>query len=293
MDSAQVGQVRSFNRTVTQRIGALQDSYLARGRPLGEARLIFEIGAGGSDLRALRRRLGLDSGYLSRLMRSLEAQGLVEARRKAGDGRVRHVRLTDEGLGEFEAYDLLSDDLARSIIAGLDPVQRERLVAAMHDVERLIRLAAVEVAVEPPDSADARSCLQSYYAELAARFEEGFDPNSGNVFSEAEMRPPAGHLLLAWLDGEAVGCGALKRLDAGTAEVKRVWVAPGSRGLGIAGKLMDRLEALARELGFRTVKLDTNKALTEAHALYHKLGYRDTSRYNDNPYAHRWFEKGL
>src|SRR5215475_3864561 len=98
MDAEQIQQVRSFNRLVTQRIGALEGSYLSRGRPLGEARVIFEIGSsGGVDLRALRRKLGLDSGYLSRLMRSFEVQGLIEVRKSPDDGRVRHVSLTGAG----------------------------------------------------------------------------------------------------------------------------------------------------------------------------------------------------
>ena len=112
MDTRHVQQVRRFNRVVTQRVGALEDSYLRRGRPLGEARLIFETGADGADVRALRNRLGLDSGYLSQLLRSLEAQGLVSVRRQAGDGRRRRVSLTTKGHAEFATYDGLSDELA-------------------------------------------------------------------------------------------------------------------------------------------------------------------------------------
>ncbi|MGZ6674863.1 MAG: MarR family transcriptional regulator, partial [Solirubrobacteraceae bacterium] len=77
MDDAATRQVRSFNRSVTQRIGALNDEYLARGRPLGASRVLWEISADGTDLRTLRARLDLDSGYLSRLVQSLERDGLV------------------------------------------------------------------------------------------------------------------------------------------------------------------------------------------------------------------------
>src|ERR1700687_1798433 len=101
MDRSQVEQVRRFNRLVTQRVGALEDSYLRRARPLGEARLIFEIGAGGADVRAMRGKLGLDSGYLSRLLRSLEAQGLIEVSEQIGDGRLRRVALTRKGRAEL------------------------------------------------------------------------------------------------------------------------------------------------------------------------------------------------
>jgi DNA-binding MarR family transcriptional regulator/N-acetylglutamate synthase-like GNAT family acetyltransferase len=294
MDARQIEQVRSFNRTVTRRIGALDDGYLSRGRPLGEARMIFEIGArGGVDLRTLRQKLGLDSGYQSRLLRSLEAQGLVKLRKSADDARSRHVRLTKKGEGEFAAYDALSDRLAVSILTPLGGARRERLLAAMAEVERLLRADLVELALEAPDTPDARWCLTQYYAELAERFESGFDPAQGNELAEAEMRPPAGYLILARVDGAPVGCGVLKHLTTEAGEIKRVWIAPQMRGCGLANKLMDALEAQARSVGFRFVKLDTNRALTEAHALYRKRGYYAIARYNANPYAHHWFEKQL
>lgn len=294
MDAQQIQQVRSFNRTVTQRIGVLEDSYLSRGRPLGEARVLFEIGSrGGIDLRALRQKLGLDSGYLSRLLRSLEVEGLIELRKSAIDGRVRHVSLTRAGQMEYASYNKLSDKLAESILAALDTARRERLIAAMAEVQQLLSAASVELSLEAPESIGARWCLGKYFAELHERFENGFDQTNGNNLTEAEMTPPAGYLIVARLSGAPVGCGALKRLSAEVGEIKRVWVAPETRGMGVASRLMDELEALARKVGFETVKLDTNKALTEAHALYRKRGYREIARYNDNPYAHHWFERRL
>jgi GNAT superfamily N-acetyltransferase len=156
-----------------------------------------------------------------------------------------------------------------------------------------LRADVVELAVEAPDTSDARWCLAQYFAELAKRFEGGFDPAQGNDLADTDMRPPAGYLILARADGAPVGCGVLKRLTADSGEIKRVWIAPQMRGCGIASKLMDALEAQARSAGFRLVKLDTNRALTEAHALYRKRGYREIARYNANPYAHHWFEKEL
>lgn len=294
MDADQIRQVRSFNRLVTQRVGALDDSYVSRGRPLAEARLLFDIGAmGGADLRELRLRLRLDSGYLSRLLRSLEGQGMVEVCKSAADGRAREVALTQEGEEEFRIYDALSDRLAEAMLAPLGSAQRQKLVAAMAEVERLIRVANLAISLEPADSADARWCLDRYFAELVTRFDAGFDPANGNMLTAKEMTPPAGWLLVARLDDEPVGCGALKRMDDATGEIKRVWAAPAVRGLGMGSRLMDELEALAKREGFETVKLDTNKSLTEACALYRKRGYLEIARYNDNPYAHHWFEKRL
>jgi DNA-binding MarR family transcriptional regulator/GNAT superfamily N-acetyltransferase len=293
MDARQVQQVRCFNRVVTQRVGALEDSYLRRGRPLGEARLIFETGVQGADLRALRNRLGLDSGYLSRLLRSLEAQGLVSVRRQAGDGRRRRVSLTTKGHAELATYDGLSDELAQSILAPLGAAQRDRLVSAMTEVERLIRAAAVEVRVAAPDSADARWCLEQYFAELAQRFEAGFDPARSNPALDEEMKPPAGWFVVARLDGRAVGCGALKRGGKSAGEIKRMWSAPSARGQGIARKVLQTLEAIAREAGLETLRLETNRTLKEAQGLYRQEGFREVAPFNEEPYAHHWFEKKL
>ena len=293
MESDPIQQVRRFNRVVTQRVGALDASYLQRGRPLAEARVVFETGPGGADVRALRNRLGLDSGYLSRLLRSLQKQGLVTVRAQPGDGRLRRVHLTAKGRAEFAAYDGLSDMLAQSMLAPLSPPQRARLVAAMAEVERLVRAAAVEVRVDAVDSDDAQRCLGAYFRELAARFDAGFDPAQGDAAGDAEMRPPKGVFVVARLDGEPVGCGGMKRLDATTGEIKRVWTAPSARGQGVARRMLHVLEALAREAGVTTLRLDTNRTLTEAQAMYRREGYAEIGRYNDNPYAHHWFEKSL
>jgi DNA-binding MarR family transcriptional regulator len=134
----QIDLVRRFNRTVTQRIGALDDAYLSRGRSLGLSRLLWEIGPAGSEVRLLRARLGLDSGYFSRQLRQLEADGLVTTDPDDIDGRVRKVRLTRKGLAERAVLDSSSNELAASILAPLTEPQQDRLVTAMTDVERLI-----------------------------------------------------------------------------------------------------------------------------------------------------------
>jgi DNA-binding MarR family transcriptional regulator/predicted GNAT family N-acyltransferase len=294
MDIDQIEQVRRFNRLVTRRIGALSDDYLSRGRPLGEARLIFEVGAaGGMALGNLRAKLGLDSGYMSRLLRSLEGQGLIEVRRKADDGRAREVVLTDKGRKEFAAYDSRSAKLARSMLSPLADGQRERLVAAMAEVERLIRASFVTIAEESPRQADGRWCREQYFAELARRFDGGFDVATGDPTDSADLLPPAGCFVVARIDGEPVGCGGLKTLDATTGEIKRVWTARSARGIGVAGRIMQRLEERGREMGFSVLRLDTNKSLVEAQALYRKLGYQEIGRYNDNPYASHFFQKRL
>ena len=291
MNPDQVRGVRSFNRTVSQRIGALNDRFLDRGRPLGEARLLYEIGLDGAEVRNLRARLELDSGYLSRLLRSLERQGLAKAQPTANDGRVRRASLTRKGVRELTVLDRRSDAFARSVLDPLSVTQRDRLVAAMAEVEGLMRASAVRITAEAPDSADARRCLKEYFRELAARFEAGFDPAKSIPASAAELTPPAGVFVLARLGGEPIGCGGLKVKDRSIGEIKRMWVRADARGLGVGRRILERLEAFAREFGVRTLRLETNRTLKEAQALYGKCGYREVEPFNDEPYAHRWFEK--
>jgi ribosomal protein S18 acetylase RimI-like enzyme len=293
MDESQLQHVRRFNRLVTRRVGALEADYLRRGRPLAEARLIFEISSEGVDVRTLRSKLGLDSGYLSRLLQSLSAQGLTAMVKEDWDGRRRRVNLTRKGAAERAAYDRLSDNLAASMLGPLDRSEQSRLLAAMGEVERLLRAAAVKVAAEAPDSADARLCLDTYFRELAARFDSGFDAPTDDSARVEDMKPPSGLFVLARLDGEAVGCGGFKGIGTAVGEIKRVWTAPSARGMGVARRVLRTLEAAAREAGLKTLRLDTNRALTEAQALYRSEGYREVARFNDNPYAHHWFEKRL
>jgi len=288
-----IEQVRSFNRTVTQRVGALDDAFLSRGRPLGQARLLWEIGPDGSDVRRLRSRLDLDSGYLSRMLRSLENDGLVAVEPSPADRRVRTARLTGRGLAERAELDRLSDDAATSILRRLGPRQRTRLIAAMAEVERLLTASAVQVAASDPRHPDARFCLRAYFSELSERFDDGFDPARSISAGDGELTPPAGLLLLATLHGEPAGCGALKFHDGAPAEIKRMWVAPAARGLGLGRRLLTELEAAASAHGARTVRLETNRALAEAIGLYRAAGYREVPAFNDESYAHHWFEKTL
>lgn len=293
MDPSKVGTVRRFNRTVTQRIGALNDAFLSRSRPLGQARVLWEIGASGCDVRLLRARLDLDSGYLSRLLRALETDGLATVSQCDTDARVRTAHLTPAGLAERALLDSRSDEAAMSILSPLNTSQQDRLVTAMAEVEHLLLASMVQVRVCEPQHPDARACLREYFGELARRFDAGFDPAVSISAEDTELTPPAGLLLVATLHAEPVGCGALKFHPGAPAELKRMWVAPTVRGLGLGRRLLAALEAEASAHGVRTVRLETNRALDEAISLYRSAGYRETSAFNDEPYAHHWFEKSL
>ena len=287
-----VAQIRRFNRTVTQRVGALDGHFLGRARSLGASRLLFEIGATGCDVRQLRARLDLDSGYMSRLLRGLETEGLIRTGRSATDARVRQVKLTRAGRRELAVLNRLADQVAKSLLDSLSEPQQAALVTAMGSVERLLEAGAVRLQVVDPRTPGAQYCVGRYFQELAVRFDAGFDPSRGISATVEELTPPRGYFLLATLHGEPVGCGALK-CHANYGEIKRMWVRASSRGLGLGKRILQHLESLARKRRIPLLRLETNKALTEAQALYRSSGYREVRRFNDEPYAHHWFEKAL
>ncbi len=293
MDMPLVEQVRRFNRVMTERVGALNDHFLGRNHPLGEARLLWEIGEQGASIRELRRRLSLDSAYVSRLLRSLEKQGLVVVKRSEHDGRVGLVQLTGAGLRERAELDQRADAFAHSMLEPLSENQRLKLGAAMAQVERLLLASMVQIAVADPTTQDAQWCIQQYFTELNERFEMGFDPALSISAYAHELTPPAGLLLVARLRDEPVGCGALKFHENAIGELKRMWVAPQVRGLGLGRRLLLALEHEAREADMTILHLETNHTLTEAIELYRHSGYREVEAFNDEPFAQHWFEKRL
>lgn len=293
IDANAVATVRRFNRTVTERIGVLEESFLGRDRPLGASRLLWEVGDDGADLQRLRDRLGLDSGYVSRLVRRLEDDGLVAVDPDPADRRRRRLRWTAAGRAEVRELDRMSDVAAAALLDSLPAARRPRLLAALAEVERSLRAGLVAIDVEDPHHPDVVSCFARYAEELDARFTAGFDATRSISADPAELSPPGGYCLVARLHGGAIGCGALKLHGTAPAELKRMWVDPDARGLGVGRRLLERLEALARDNDVTVLHLETNGALSEAIALYRSAGYTEVPAFNDEPYAHHWFEKPL
>ncbi len=292
--SSLVAQVRRFNRTVTQRAGALDDHFLSGDRPLALSRLLWEIGTEGGEVVMLRARLGVDSGQMSRMLRALESEEIVTVTPSAVDGRVRVARLTPKGLIERAVLDERSDELAASILHPLDDAQRVELVSAMRTVERLIATSLIELRQVDPESPDAQRCLRAYVAELNRRApQRGFDPSKGATADPHEVRPPRGAFVLAYLRGEAIGCGAVKHQPGKVTDIKRMWIAESARGLGLGRRLLEHLERLASEHGSSEAHLETSDVLPEAIALYRSSGYVEVPPFNDEPFADRWFTKPL
>jgi DNA-binding MarR family transcriptional regulator/GNAT superfamily N-acetyltransferase len=290
---AETDVLRSFNRAWSQRVGLLDESYLGQGRTLGASRLLFEVGLTGCGVLDLRRRLGLDSGYLSRLLRTLEDDGLVTVRPDTEDRRRRVVMPTAKGRRAVGRLEERSEERAAALVAPLGESQRRRLVESLAAAERLIRAATC--VFEPVDvaSEEAATAVGRYFAELDGRFPGGFDPSVGAPSDLDAVRPPQGAFLVARIDESVVACGGVQRHSRTIGEVKRMWVDPRWRGCGLGVRTLAALEGAARELGYREVYLDTNDALTEAIAMYDAAGYRRIDRYNDNPYAQAWFAKRL
>jgi DNA-binding MarR family transcriptional regulator/GNAT superfamily N-acetyltransferase len=302
-----VAVVRRFNRSYTQRIGVLEDSFLGMGMPLGPARLLFEIGVapattqGPLTTQALRERLALDSGYLSRLLRRLEKDGLIDVTPDPGDRRRRQVGLTETGRDRWKELERRSDDQARMIVDPLTERQRERLAQALSEADLLVRAATVTFEPVDPASPTARDVIGRYFAEIGRRF--GFDPSGETEKDALLLAPPTGVFVVALSDGEPVACGGLQTIAPlvdgplvdghSIAELKRMWVHDDWRGAGLGSRLLRHLEDQARDLGHDTARLDTNAALTEAIGMYQRAGYRAIDRYNDNPWATHFFKKCL
>jgi DNA-binding MarR family transcriptional regulator/GNAT superfamily N-acetyltransferase len=293
MASNGVAEVRRFNRTVSERIGVMRADFLGRHRPYGESRLLWEIGEDGSELRELRARLGLDSGYLSRSLRALEHAGLVTVAPSPADRRTRVAQLTRKGRHERAMLDERSDDLTQSLLEPLNERQQQRLVEAMQTVERLLTASLVEVRVVDPLHPDAQRCVNAYFTELEERSKAALDPATLASAKPEEMRMPEGAMLVAYLRGNAIGCGAVKLHDREPCEIKRMWIDPEARGLGLGRRLLGDLESLASEAGALLAHIETSDHLPEAIALYRSSGYVEVAPFNEEPFADRWFEKRL
>jgi DNA-binding MarR family transcriptional regulator/ribosomal protein S18 acetylase RimI-like enzyme len=286
-----VARVRRFNRAVTLEAGALDTSFLGRGRSLGGARVLNAIGNRRTDVAEIRAYLDLDSGLMSRLLRGLEEEGLIRTVPHPDDARRRVAKLTAAGQREFQAYETLSNSRAETLLGRHS--HPEALLAAMDVVAAALGRGRIAIEEMDPRSDEPRYCLGEYYTELARRFENGFDVSLSRDPEASDMIRPRGAFLVAMSDGLPIGCVGLKGTGSEIAEIKRLWVAPSARRLGVGRRLMDAAENAARHLSIKTLRLDTNRALPDALQLYRSTGWSETDRFNDDPYPDLFFEKHL
>jgi DNA-binding MarR family transcriptional regulator/GNAT superfamily N-acetyltransferase len=286
-----ISRVRRFNRAVTSEVGALDTSFLGRGRPLGAARVLNAIGHGRVDVAELRNYLGLDSGLVSRLLRSLEDEGLITTTPHRDDARRRIAKLTRAGRHEFNAYEAISNSQAEALLARHS--EPKALLAAMDMIASAFGRSRISIEEADPSGEEARYCLGEYYGELSRRFKGGFEVSLSRDPDATDMMSPRGAFFVAMSDGLPLGCVGLKGTGSELAEIKRLWVAPSARGLGVGRRLMNSAEEAARSTSVKILRLDTNSALAEALLLYRSTGWTEIDRFNDDPYPDLFFEKHL
>lgn len=293
MTSRAAASVRVFNRFYTRLVGVLSEQHLSLGLPLGQVRVLFEIGQlEPVEAQALEAHLGLDAGYLSKQLAALEKAKLIRRAASGADARRKRITATAKGRKKLEQIETQSELAAERLVTRLNAEQQRRLSDAMAQIQQLLD-DDFDIQPEPSDSPSARACLNAYFSELGRVFPEGFDPTSSVTADPHEVAPPRGQFLLVRCAGRPRGCGAVKVLDDGIGEIKRMWLHPELRGRGVGRRLLEALESSARELGLKRVRLDTSSHLPDALRLYRAAGYREIRAYNDNPYAAHWFEKRL
>ena len=282
-----VAELRSFNRFYTQRIGVLTDRYLGQDRPLAEARLLFEIGSDGVRVHALRERLGLDSGYLSRLLRSLERSGLVETVAAGGpDARRKLARPTPAGRAELAEMNRRSDAAMARAVGGLDEPQVHELVTALATVERLLGPTSSDGArhltIRRAQAGDAEAIagvLHGAFADQEAEFTpEAFavsTPDPATVAARIATDP----VWVAEKDRRVVGTvSAVPRPPS--LFVRSLAVLPAARGSGLATLLLAEADRCAGQLGLDRLELDTTPFQTAAARVYERFGFRPSHRHD-------------
>ncbi len=293
MSPRHIDTFRQFQRIVTREVGALQDDFLGRGRPLGASRMLWEMGDGPVEVASLRERLGLDAGYASRLLASLEEEGLVTISAHPTDARAKVAERTAAGRAEAAELNRRSDDAAAGLLDHLGPDELTEVEHAARVITRALARRGLTIEVEDPDSRDAQWCVGQYFAEIDALFDAGYDPSKALAVGSPDLRSPHGAFFVARLNGQPIACGGVKLPHGEPAFLKRMWVAPSARGLGVAGLLLDRLEQAARDAGASVVRLDTNSLLTAAARLYESRGYVQVPDFNGEPHADLWYSKQL
>jgi len=279
---AAVAAVRRFNRFYTRRIGVLQEGLLASPFSLAEARVLYELAQGsGLTASALAVALGLDAGYLSRILKEFARRGLIARKRSPSDGRASLVSLTAAGRKAFVRLDASSSRDVEVMLRALPPAGTPRLLAAMGTIEAL--LDAPHEPSQPyllrPHRPGDLGWIVSRHGALYAE-EHGFDPGFEAFVAEIAAKlirdfdPARDCCWIAERDGVPVGSVALVAQSARTAQLRLLLVEPAARGLGIGGRLVDECLLFARRVGYRDIVLWTTKGLDAARAIYERAGFR-------------------
>lgn len=285
MDSAlaqRVAAVRRFNRFYTQRIGVLEQGLLRTSFSLAEARVLYELAHRDKPTAtALAKDLGLDAGYLSRMLRGFRRRGLIARETSKVDGRQTLLSLTERGAKAFAPLDARTREQIALMLGPLPAAKQERLVAAMHAIEGLLDAAPETKAPfvmrshRPGDMGWVIACHGALYAE-----EYGWDETFEALVAEIAaqfIRAFDAKRECCWIaerDGEPAGSVFLVKQSARTAKLRLLIVDPKARGLGIGARLVEECVRFARAAGYKKIILWTQSILVGARRIYEKAGFR-------------------
>ncbi len=279
---SRVDVVRRFNRFYTRRIGALRAGLLDSPFSLAEARVLYELAHRDRPAAAgLAKDLGLDAGYLSRLLRGLERRRLIRRERSESDGRQSLLSLTADGKRTFGTLDTRSAAEVRAMLGNLSEAGQRRLVEAMLDVERLLGARSepkVPYLLRPHRPGDMGWVVHRHGALYSQEYgwDERFEALVATIVAKFidNLDPKRERCWIAERDGEIVGSVFLVSKSPTVAQLRMLYVEPKARGLGIGKRLTDECERFAREKGYRKIVLWTNSILHAARHIYEAAGYR-------------------
>ncbi|MCC6778618.1 MAG: MarR family transcriptional regulator [Hyphomicrobiales bacterium] len=284
LSSARVDAVRRFNRFYTRRIGVLQEGWASSEFSLAQARVLYELTRRERpSATELGRDLGLEPGYLSRILRGFEARGLIVRETSQSDGRRSLLSLTLRGRQRFGAVETRSNGEVEAMLASLPAPEQQRLVRAMGTIEHVLAGPAAPPAVvlRPPRAGDFGWIVSRHGALYQTEY--GWDERLEALTAEivaAFVRahdPARERCWMAELDGETVGSVMLVKDTEETARLRLLLVEPSARGHGIGGKLVQEAIDFARAAHYRHVTLWTHSVLTAARRIYQKAGFTLTS----------------
>jgi DNA-binding MarR family transcriptional regulator/N-acetylglutamate synthase-like GNAT family acetyltransferase len=291
LTKSSIDAVRRFNRFYTRRIGVLKPGMVGSPHPLPEARVLYELGqVPQATATVLGKALGMDLGYLSRLVQGLKRRGLLQAKRAPHDGRHSFLSLTEKGRKAYTMLNTRSRDEMGAMLAPMPSPQRTRLVAAMRTVESLLGGEAErgEVALRAPRAGDMGWVVERHAAVYYAEWGWGapFEALVAGIVKDflEKLDPARERCWIAERDGERVGCVFVVDDGKGAARLRLLLVEPAARGTGLGKRLVEECIRFARAKGYRRMVLWTHANLLAARGIYRKLGFN-----LDKTWKHREF----
>lgn len=280
VEASRVSALRAFNRFYTCVVGALDEALLDTPFSLTEARVLYEIAqADGTPLAAVRQRIGIDAGYLSRILRSFGAAGLISRVRSPTDTRRHHLTLTDAGRAAFADLDARASAEVHALLGRLTDGRQRQLLDAMRQVQTLLGPSRISPIVLRPPRAGEYGWVVARHGALY-RQEYGWDRSFEALVARIVADylevddPAAAQAWIAEVDGEPAGCVFCVPKEPGVAQLRLLLVEPRARGMGIGERLVDECIRFARDAGYRQLMLWTNDVLVSARRLYQRAGFR-------------------